>query len=132
LLQQNGYEVMMAENPEQASSFLDDGIDLVISDLCMGAQSGTDLLRIWKQNRPATPFILITAHGEVNSAVEAMKVGAEDYFMKPVNPIELLMLIPRPLEFYRKDEMIRPLQERLDERLGFEKMIAASPAIREV
>lgn len=132
LLQQDGYEVTMAESPQQASSFVDDGIDLVISDLCMGTQSGTDLLRFWKQKRPATPFILITAHGEVNSAVEAMKLGAEDYLMKPVNPDELLMLIARTLEFCRKDETIRQLQERLDERLGFEKMIGSSPAILEV
>lgn len=132
LLQQDGYEVTMAENPQQATSFLDDGIDLVISDLCMGVQSGTDLLRLWKEKRPATPFILITAHGEVNSAVEAMKLGAEDYLMKPVNPDELLMLIARSLEFRRKDETIRLLQERLDERLGFEKMIGSSPAILEV
>lgn len=132
LLQQDGYEVAMAENPQQAGEFLDDGIDLVISDLRMGVHSGTDLLRLWKQKRPETPFILITAHGEVNSAVEAMKLGAEDYLMKPVNPDELLMLIARSLEFRRKDETIRQLQERLDERLGFEKMIGSSAAILEV
>jgi DNA-binding NtrC family response regulator len=68
----------------------------------------------------------------VNSAVEAMKLGAEDYLTKPVNPDELLILVARSLEFYRKDETIRHLQERLDERLGFEKMIGSSKAIREV
>src|SRR6187431_234577 len=92
LLQQEGYEVALAENPTEATTFLDDRIDLIISDLRMGVHSGTDLLRLWKHKRPATPFILITAHGDVNSAVEAMKLGAEDYLMKPVNPDELLML----------------------------------------
>ena len=75
---------------------------------------------------------LITAHGEVNSAVEAMKLGAEDYLTKPVNPDELLILISRCIEFHRKDETIRQLQERLDERLGFEKMIGSSRAILSV
>jgi DNA-binding NtrC family response regulator len=98
----------------------------------MGEHSGIDLLRLWKKRKPTTPFVLITAHGEVNSAVEAMKVGAEDYLTKPVNPDELLMLIARCLEYRRKDETIRQLQERLDDRLGFEKMIGSSHAILEI
>jgi DNA-binding NtrC family response regulator len=61
-----------------------------------------------------------------------MKLGAEDYLTKPVNPDELLILIARCIEFHRKDETIRQLQERLDERLGFEKMIGSSRAILSV
>lgn len=132
LLWQEDYEVLLAENPQQASGFLDEEIDVVISDLRMGEHSGIDLLRLWKKRRPTTPFVLITAHGEVNSAVEAMKFGAEDYLTKPVNPDELLILIARCIEFHRKDETIRQLQERLDERLGFEKMIGSSRAILDV
>src|SRR5207248_2021100 len=132
LLWQEDYEVLLAENPQQASGFLDEEIDLVISDLRMGEHSGIDLLRLWKKRRPTTPFVLITAHGEVNSAVEAMKLGAEDYLTKPVNPDELLILIARCIEYHRKDETIRQLQERLDERLGFEKMIGSSRAILDV
>jgi DNA-binding NtrC family response regulator len=132
LLWQEEYEVLMAENPEQAIGHLDDDVDLVISDLKMGENSGIDLLRLWKQRRPTTPFVLITAHAQVNSAVEAMKLGAEDYLTKPVNPDELLILIARCIEYHHKDETIRQLQERLDERLGFEKMIGSSKAILEV
>ncbi len=132
LLWQEDYEVLLAENAQEASGFLDEDIDLVISDLRMGEHSGLDLLRLWKKRRPTTAFVLITAHGEVNSAVEAMKLGAEDYLTKPVNPDELLMLITRCIEFHRKDETIRQLQERLDDRLGFEKMIGSSRAILEV
>lgn len=132
LLWREDYEVLMAESPEQAIGHLEDGVNLVISDLKMGENSGIDLLRLWKQRQPSTPFILITAHGDVNSAVEAMKLGAEDYLTKPVNPDELLIQIARSLEYCRKDETIRHLQERLDERLGFEKMIGSSEAIREV
>jgi DNA-binding NtrC family response regulator len=132
LLWQEDYEVVLAENPEQACSFLDEDVDLIISDLRMGENSGIDLLRLWKKRRPTTPFVLITAYGDVNSAVEAMKLGAEDYLTKPVNPDELLILVARCLEMRRKDETIRHLQERLDERLGFEKMIGSSRAILEV
>jgi two-component system response regulator HydG len=129
LLWQEEYEVLLAENPQQASGFLDENIDLVVSDLRMGEHSGIDLLRLWKKRQPSIPFVLITAHADVNSAVEAMKLGAEDYLTKPVNPDELLILIARCIEFRRKDETIRQLQERLDDRLGFEKMVGSSRAI---
>jgi DNA-binding NtrC family response regulator len=132
LLEQEDYALKLAESPEQAISFLDEQIDLVISDLRMGENSGVDLLRLWKNRRPATPFIIITAHGDVTSAVEAMKLGADDYLTKPVNPDELLILISRCLESHRKDATIRHLQERLDERLGFEKIIGQSKEILEV
>jgi two-component system response regulator HydG len=132
LLWQEDYEVALAEDPQQAMGFIEENIDLVVSDLRMGENTGLDLLRLWKKKRPATPFVLITAHGDVGSAVEAMKLGAEDYLTKPVNPDELLILIARCIEFRRKDETIRHLQERLDDRLGFEKIIGASKQIIEV
>lgn len=132
LLTQEDYAVSIAENPQQAIGFLGESIDLVISDLKMGENSGLDLLRLWKKRRPATPFLMVTAYGDVNSAVEAMKLGAEDYLTKPVNPDELLILISRCLESRRKDQTIRELQERLDERLGFEKLIGTSKAMLEL
>ncbi|MEX2173685.1 MAG: sigma-54 dependent transcriptional regulator [Pirellulaceae bacterium] len=132
LLWQEEYEVLLAENPQQAMSYVDEPVDLVISDLWMGENSGIDLLRLWKKRRLVTPFIMMTAHGDVNSAVDAMKLGAADYLTKPVNPDELLILIARCLESHRKDETIRQLQERLDKRLGFEKIIGGSKVIREV
>lgn len=132
LLTHESYNVQTAESPEQAIRFLDSQIDLVISDLRMGDNSGVDLLRMWKSRKPSTPFIIVTAHGDVTSAVEAMKLGADDYLTKPVNPDELLIQIARCFESHRKDVTIRNLQERLDERLGFEKIIGQSDAIMEV
>jgi len=126
MLRQEGFLVVAATNAEQAAGFFEDPIDLVISDLRMGENSGMDLLRLWKIRRPATPFIMMTAYGDVTSAVNAMKLGAQDYLSKPVNPEELLLLIERCLEFRQKDETIRHLKERLDERLGFEKLIGSS------
>jgi len=126
MLRQEGFLVVAATNAEQATGFFEEPIDLVISDLRMGENSGMDLLRLWKTRKPATPFIMMTAYGDVTSAVDAMKLGAEDYLSKPVNPEELLLLIERCLEFRQKDETIRHLKERLDERLGFEKMIGSS------
>jgi two-component system, NtrC family, response regulator HydG len=132
LLRQEGYQVVGAANPEEAMAHLGEQIDLIISDLRMGENSGLDLLRLWKSRLPGTPLVMVTAHGDVSSAVEAMKLGAEDYLTKPVNPDELLILVNRCLEFYRKDETIRQLQERLDQRLGFEKIIGSSKEILDV
>jgi DNA-binding NtrC family response regulator len=132
MLRLEQYEVLTAPNPEQALGHLEVPVDLIISDLRMGAHSGVDLLRHWKKRRPSIPFIMVTAHGEVESAVEAMKLGAEDYLNKPVNPDELLILVAKCLEARQKDEMIRELRQRLDERFGFEKIIGNSRPMLQV
>jgi len=126
LLRMEGYTVVAAEDPASALAYVDEEVDLVVSDLRMGDDSGIDLLQHWKKRQPGTPFIIVTAHGEVDSAVTAMKMGAEDYLAKPVNPDELLMLVEKCLESRRKDETIKHLRARLDNRLGFEKMIGNS------
>lgn len=129
LLRMEKYQVVAASSPKQALEHLDQPIDLVVSDLKMGKTSGIDLLRYWKARKPRTPFIMVTAYGDVDSAVEAMKLGAEDYLSKPVNPDELLMLVAKCLEASRKDETIEELTQRLDERLGFEKIVGQSKAM---
>jgi DNA-binding NtrC family response regulator len=132
LLRMETYQVVAASNPSQAIQHMDDAVDLVISDLRMGATSGVELLRYWKSRQPRTPFIMVTAHGDVDSAVEAMKLGAEDYLSKPVNPDELLMLVDKCLEAIRKDATIANLKQRLDERFGFEKIVGQSKAMLEI
>ena len=95
------YNVISAAQPDEALAHVDAPVDLVISDLRLGEMSGLDLLRGWKDRQPDTPFILITAYGDVPSAVEAMKLGAADYMTKPVNPEALLKLIEKWLETSR-------------------------------
>ena len=78
--------------------YIDENIDVVLSDLHMGDVSGIDLLQLWKKRKPDTQFILLTGHSSVNSAVEAIKGGAYDYLTKPINPDELVLLIKRAVE----------------------------------
>jgi len=132
LLRMQKYDVVSTSNAKDAIEHLDQPVDLVISDLKMGKTSGVDLLRYWKHRQPRTPFVMVTAHGEVESAVEAMKLGAEDYLRKPVNPDELLMLVRKCLEARRQDETIEELTQRLDDRLGFEKIVGQSKVMVEV
>lgn len=95
MLRLEGFDVLAAENPQQAMQFIDEPIDLILSDLRMGKSSGLDLLGYWADRHPETPFIMVTAYGEVDSAVAAMKLGATDYLTKPVHPDQLLDLIQR-------------------------------------
>jgi DNA-binding NtrC family response regulator len=132
VLRLEDYQVVTASGCEEAAVYLEEPVDLVISDLRMGKRSGIELLRQWKKFRPQVPVIMVTAYGEVDSAVEAMKLGAEDYLNKPVNPDELLVLVSKSLEARRKDETIEHLQRRLDARLGFDRIIGKSKVMLDV
>src|SRR5438105_10041124 len=78
ILKSEGFTVFGAENADKAMGYLDENIDVVLSDLHMGDVSGIDLLQLWKKKRPDTQFILLTGHSSVNSAVEAITGGAYD------------------------------------------------------
>ena len=95
LLRMEGYDTLTANNADEALSRISEPVALVITDLKMPDASGVELLRRWKAQRPTTPFILVTAYADVDSAVTAMKLGAKDYLTKPVQPQELLDLVAR-------------------------------------
>ena len=98
LLSMEGYETLTAKDANDALTHIAEGVDLVISDLKMPETSGVELLERWKARRPATPFIMVTAFAEVDSAVKAMKLGAKDYLTKPIKPDEFLDLVARVVE----------------------------------
>jgi len=93
MLRVEGYTVTVARSPQQAMEHLAEPVDLIVTDLCMGQQTGLDLLRAWRTTRPQTPFIVLTAFGTVSTAVDAMKLGAIDFLAKPIDPARLLDLI---------------------------------------
>lgn len=95
LLRTKGFKVVSAKNVTEATAISQQSIDLVISDLRLGTESGIDLLQHWSKHHPEVPFIVVTAFGEVESAVNAMKLGAVDYLTKPLHPEELLHLVER-------------------------------------
>jgi two-component system, NtrC family, response regulator HydG len=123
------YGVVTAANAEEALDWRDQPIDLVISDLRMGRQSGIDLLMQWREIRPETPFILATAFGDVDSAVRAMKLGASDYLTKPVDPSRLLDSIRQVLA---KPPAPAPAIPRSAAVQGFGPLIGRSRAILDV
>lgn len=93
-----GYDVVTAQDVESGLAFIGRPIDLVISDFRMGTRSGVDLLQQWRQHQPTTPFFILTAYGDIVSAVRAIKLGARDYLTKPVDPARLLQLINASLQ----------------------------------
>ncbi len=95
LLQSEGYQVQAAACAEDARKYLNEKIDLVLSDLRLGDASGIELLKWWHDANPATPFVLMTAFGEIAEAVQAMKLGADDFLSKPIHTGQLMDIISR-------------------------------------
>ena len=96
-LRAEDYEAVAVSNATDALQHVQQAPDLVLSDVRLGPESGSDLLKTWKRREPTTPFILMTAFGDIPSAVEAVKSGAQDYLIKPISPSELLSKISQCL-----------------------------------
>ena len=95
-LQRDGYEVHAVEDGEQAVAALGEHhIDVVISDLRMPKLNGMDLLKHVSQQHPDVPVIMITAHGTLDTAVEAMKLGAYDFVTKPFDKTEFRNVVAK-------------------------------------
>ncbi len=96
ILRKDGYEVSVAEDGEQAlAEFEKNGADVIISDLVMPKLGGMDILHKVRASRSAVPVIIITAHGTVDSAVEAIKLGAFDYITKPFEHAEIRAVVAK-------------------------------------
>jgi DNA-binding NtrC family response regulator len=132
ILRSEGFTVFIAENADKAQGYIDENINIVISDLNMGDVSGMDLLQLWKKRQPETQFILASGQASVASAVEAIKNGAYDYLTKPINPDELIMLIRRAIDMQKKDKEIDNLRERLDQKFALDKIIGQSKVMKDV
>lgn len=99
LLSREGYRVEQAVNGKEAAAQVQKtNYDLVISDMVMPEISGIDLLKTLKQSGNETPLLMITGHTTIEDAVEAIKLGAEDYIAKPFDGVELLTIIKRLYE----------------------------------
>jgi two-component system, NtrC family, response regulator PilR len=108
LLARAGYEVVAAANVAQAAERLREDVDLVISDMKLGAESGLSVLKAARAIVSPPEVILITAYGTPESAVEAMRAGAYDYICKPFDNEELKLLVQKALE---KRELRREVTE---------------------
>ncbi len=108
------------------------GVDVVVTDLRLPDTDGIDVLKQCKRYSPDTKVILITAHGSVNTAVEAMRAGAYDYITKPFGMDELLLMIERVLTLKALEAENRLLKNRVEGRYDFSGILSKSPAMAEV
>jgi two-component system, NtrC family, response regulator AtoC len=98
-LSRDGYDVLLAEDGEQGLSLLrEHHIDLVVTDLKMPKVDGMTLLREALAEQPELPIVMITAHGTVDTAVEALKLGAFDYLTKPFDKDEVRQIVGKALK----------------------------------
>ena len=96
VLRKEGYDVAVAESGERAlAELLKNGANVVIADLVMPGLGGMELLAQIREKRPEVPVIIITAHGTVDSAVEALKLGAFDYITKPFENAEIRTVVAK-------------------------------------
>ena len=128
-----GYEVDEAADGEQgAASGSTGAFDLVLTDLRMGQKDGIDVLRAIKERQPMTEVIVMTAYGTIESAVEAMRLGAFDYIQKPFTEQELLVKVQKALENRRLAGEVAILTREFKDRYKFENIVGRSSVIREV
>ena len=133
ILKKEGYAVLV--NPGTPSIFEDieqKEFDLVISDIKMPQVDGMEVLRRVKAEKPTVPVIMITAYASVKQAVEALRLGAMDYIMKPFDIEEIKVLVANGLEHRRLLEENKILKQTLREETSFENMIGKSRPMQEV
>ncbi|HEY2990962.1 MAG TPA: sigma-54 dependent transcriptional regulator [Candidatus Binatia bacterium] len=133
ILEKEGYDACCVSCGEDGLAKLEtEWLDLVISDLKMPGMGGLELLKRGKGLNPALPFIMLTAFGAVDSAVAAMKEGAYDYLLKPVDTDELKLGVEKALELHRLTREVERLRTQLDLDLDFEQIVGQSKAMRAV
>jgi DNA-binding NtrC family response regulator len=118
---ETGLQLLVREKP-----------DLVVTDLRLPGMSGLEFLQAVKRANAALPVVVMTAYGTVESAVEAMKVGASNYVTKPFSFDELILVIRKELDSHQLREENRSLREALGRRYSYKNIIAQSDKMQAV
>ena len=127
------FEVFLAANPNEAFNVMNsEPLEVVLTDLKMGSESGMTVIdkAISLEHKPIC--IMMTAYGEVDVAVEAMKRGAFDFLAKPVNLEKLDLLIKRGLDTKKLKKENQHLHHRLDKKFSFDGILGKSQALEKV
>ncbi len=129
----SGYIVSGAEGGLKAVEMLDEqDYDLVFLDIKMPDLGGMEVLDHIRSRYPQTMVVMITAYGSVETAVEAMKQGANDYLMKPFEPEQLTLLVEKLLQQKRILDENLLLREHAETRLHCENLVGAAPCMQQL
>lgn len=128
-----GYDVVSAHDGRESLEIVESVTpDLVLTDINMPGLDGLALLAEIKQRSPLTIVIMMTAFSSIDSAVEAMRRGAEDYLSKPLQLADVQMSIERALERHQLRKRVAQLETQVSERYQFSQIIGKSPAMQRV
>jgi len=134
-LEDEGYTVLLAADGDEAWKIIStQHVNLLITDLRMPGMSGQELLKRVSASYPTMPVVILTGHGTIESAVEAMRNGAVDFITKPLNLDRLFLLIRRAfsnLDLYEQNTALKKELAELKRQSGYDKIIGKSePMVR--
>ncbi len=132
-LEKFGYGVDTAEDALAALKKLEkESYDVLLVDIKMPGMDGLELLKKVKEDQPDVIVVMITAHGSIESAIEAMKEGASDYLMKPFDPEALELLIEKLVQTKKLVEQNKWLRESYEGKSRFQDLIGQSGAMQKL
>jgi DNA-binding NtrC family response regulator len=131
-LAEEGYTILEAGTASEAVVQASNGVDLVLLDFKLPDGDGLSVLRRIKDTSPDTQVILMTAFSTIESAVEAMKLGAYHYVNKPFNLDEVVLLVEKALETSALRREVRTFRSTQEREYGFDAIIGASPAMQQI
>ena len=132
-LGEEGFIAHSAADAESGLQLLNrEKVDLVVTDFRLPGMSGLEFLQAVKRVNARLPVVVMTAYGTVESAVEAMKIGASDYVLKPFSLAELVLVIRKELEAHQLREENRTLREALGQRYEYDNLVAHSEKMQGV
>ncbi len=133
VLEEEGFETLTAYSGEEALSVLKNSdVDLVLTDMKMPSLDGIELLERIKEKDPGLPVIMMTAHGTVEKAVEAMQKGAYNYILKPFDNERLVIYVNKAIQMYRVIKENRRLRETVESQYSFGNIIGKSSKMQNV
>jgi two-component system response regulator AtoC len=133
LLRKHGYEVEVADGGEAALALVDTfGPDVILTDVRMPKMGGLDLLATLKAKQYPATVIVMSAYGNIDLALEAMKAGAYDYVGKPFKPDEIVLALKKAEERETLRRENRALREQIRQENQFESILAKSPQMVEI
>src|SRR5262249_11425722 len=132
MLKKEGCTVTASDSADKAVDLVGKGeFDLIITDIAMPGKSGIEILKHTRAANPETPVIMITAYESTESAIEALKLGAYDYIIKPFDVEEMKTVVRNALEKRRLENENRVLKRELKEKLRLDELVGDSPRMRE-
>ncbi len=133
ILRKEGYRIVdVPDGREALDRMREETFDLILTDLKMQGMSGMELLESVLEADPQQCVVMMTAHGTIDSAVEAMKKGAFDYMEKPLDREDLLLTLKRAFERIMLLQENRALHRKLEESEGVPSIIGEHPKIKEI